>query len=353
MSSLQGERLRHAVDQRDGVHAERGLQRRVLVEVVEHDLRDRVALELDDQADAGLVRLVAQVGDPLDAVVLHDLGDLLDQARAVVAPVALGHLVGHLGDDDPLLALLHRLDVRPRADDHAAAAGLVGVLDPLPADDDAAGREVRALDVLHQPRDVDVRVVDVGDRGVDRLAQVVRRDVRGHADRDAGRAVDQQVREPRREHRGLQPRVVVVGREVDGVRVDVAEHLRGELGQPRLGVPHGGGRIVVDRAEVALAVDQRLAHGEVLREAHERVVDRRVAVRMEVAHHAADDVRALAVGPVGLQPRLVHRVEHAPVHRLEPVAHVRQRPPHDHAHRVVEVRRAHLLLEPAGLDVAA
>ena len=51
--------------------------------------------------------------------------------------------------------------------------------------------------------------------------------------------------------------LVVVGPEVDGVRVDVAEHLGGEALEPRLGVPHGGGRVVVDRAEVALAVDQR------------------------------------------------------------------------------------------------
>ena len=59
----QRERARDAVDQRDHVHAERGLHRRVLVELVEHDLGDRVALQLDHQADAGLVRLVAQVGD--------------------------------------------------------------------------------------------------------------------------------------------------------------------------------------------------------------------------------------------------------------------------------------------------
>ena len=38
---------------------------------------------------------------------------------------------------------------------------------------------------------------------VDDLAQVVRRDVGGHADGDAGRAVDQQVRDRRRQDRRL------------------------------------------------------------------------------------------------------------------------------------------------------
>ena len=78
---------------------------------------------------------------------------------------------------------------------HAAATGLVGVTDALPAEDRPAGREVRALDVGHQPVDRDLRVVDEGDGRADHLAQVVRRDVRRHADRDAGRAVDEEVRE--------------------------------------------------------------------------------------------------------------------------------------------------------------
>ena len=39
--------------------------------------------------------------------------------------------------------------------------------------------------------------------------------------------------------------------------------------------------------------------------------------------------------------------------RLQAVADVGQRAPDDDRHRVVEIRRAHLLLEPARLDVAA
>ena len=49
---LEGERARHAVDEREHVGAEGVLQLRVLVQLVQHDLRDRVALEFDDQAHA-------------------------------------------------------------------------------------------------------------------------------------------------------------------------------------------------------------------------------------------------------------------------------------------------------------
>ena len=64
---------------------------------------------------------------------------------------------------------------------------------------------------LHQLVDVERRVVDQRDRRVDHLAEIVRRDVGRHADGDAAGAVDQQVREARRQdHRLLLGAVVVV-----------------------------------------------------------------------------------------------------------------------------------------------
>ncbi len=68
------------------------------------------------------------------------------------------------------------------------------------------------------------------------------------------------------------------------------EQVLGDARQAGLGVAHGGRVIAVDVAEVALAVDQRIAHGEILGETHERVVDRLVAVRMVLADHVADDL---------------------------------------------------------------
>ena len=47
---------------------------------------------------------------------------------------------------------------------------------------------------FHQAGQVDVRIVDIGDAAVNDLAQVVGRDVGGHADCNALTAVDQQVR---------------------------------------------------------------------------------------------------------------------------------------------------------------
>ena len=173
---------RHAVDEGEHVGAEVGLQLGVLEQVVEHDLGDGVALEHDDEALAGAARgLVADVGDAGEPAVLDVLGDLLGEAVGV-------DLVGQLGDDEAL-PVLDLLDLDDRAHDDRAAAGAVGVLDAAGAHDQRAGREVGALDLAHHGLEhllavrLGVREHPLGGRGD--LAQVVRRDLGGHADRDA------------------------------------------------------------------------------------------------------------------------------------------------------------------------
>ena len=122
-----------------------------------------------------------------------------------------------------------------------------------------------------------------------------RRDVGGHADRDAGRAVHQQVGEARGQHDRLGGAAVVVGAEVDGVLVDVPHHLHGQRRHLALGVPHGRGRVVARGAEVAVAVDQQHPQRPGLGQAHQGVVDRGVAVRVVDTHDLADDAGALVV----------------------------------------------------------
>ena len=73
--------------------------------------------------------------------------------------------------------------------------------------------------------------------------------------------------------------------------------------EARFGVAVRRRRIAVDRAEVPLAVDERIAQREILHHAHERVVDRRVAVRVVLAEHVADDRRATScTGGPGTSP---------------------------------------------------
>jgi uncharacterized 2Fe-2S/4Fe-4S cluster protein (DUF4445 family) len=96
--------------------------------------------------------------------------------------------------------------------------------------------------------------------------------------------------------------------------------------------------------KVALPIDQRIAQRKILRHAHQRVVDRHVAVRVIFTHHLADDARAFDVRPVPDVVGFVHREQHASMHGFQPIAYVRQRSTDDDAHRVIEVRMAHFRL---------
>ena len=165
----------------------------------------------------------------------------------------------------------------------------------------------------------------IGAAGGEHFAEIVRRDVGRHADRDSAGAVDQQVGETRRKDLRLALRRVVIGGEVDGVAVDVAEQEVGDLGEPRLGVAHRRRRIGIHRAEIALAVDQRHAHRPALGHPGESVVDRAVAVRVIFTHDVADDAARLAVRPPGDIAGFLAGVEDAAVDRLQAVAHVGQR----------------------------
>ena len=339
--------LRHAVRQREHDRAEGRLHLRVLVQLIEHHRGDGVALQLDHDTHAVAIGLVAQIRNAFELLVVGEPGDLLDQDRLV-------DLVGNLGHHHLVAAgrfLL--LDHGPRPHGHAAAALLVALLDALLAVDDAAGREVGPLDESPQVLDGGRRRVDqVGDR-LHYLGEVVRRNVGRHADRDARGTVHDQVRQLGREHRGLLQPVVEVGDEADGVLVDVLQHRHRDFGQAGFGVAVGRGRIAVDRAEVPLPVHQRIAQREILHHAHQRVVDRHVAVRVVLAEHVADDGRALLVGAARHEAELVHRVENAAVHRLQAVAHVGQRALHDDAHRIIEERLAHLVFDQARQDAFA
>ncbi len=184
---------------------------------------------------------------------------------------------------------------------------------------------------------------DDGDAGVDDFGEVVRRDVGRHADGDSATSVNDEVGDAGGKDGGLLRRLVVVEGEVDGVGVDVGEHLTGDAGESGLGVTHGGGWVAVDGAEVSLAVYEGVAQGEGLREADHGVVDRGVAVGMVVTHDVSDDLGGLGVLLVVLESHLLHAVEDAAVHGLQAVADVGQCASDNNGHGVVKIRPAHLV----------
>ncbi len=336
---LDRQRARLAVDQRQRNQRDRVLQWRELIELVEHHLGIGVALDFQDQANRLFqIAFVADGRDAGDLVLVDQFGDALLDAVARL-------LVGDLGDDDTGAPLVVLLDAGPCPDHDRAAAGVISLANAGPTANDAAGGKVRTGDDLHQLIDRHVRLVDDLDRRGAHLAQVVRRDRGGHADRDAVRAVDQQVRKLRRQHRGLGAALVVGGNIVDGVELQILEHQGRDRGHPRFGIPHGRRWQAGDRAEVPLLVDQHVAHVPLLGHAHQGGIDHAFAVRMIVTAGVARDLGALHAAGARRETQVVHGDQDAPLRGLQPVAHVGQGAADDHAHGVRQVTILELVLD--------
>ena len=194
-------------------------------------------------------------------------------------------------------------------------------------------------------------MVDEVPRRVDHFAQVVRRDVRRHADGDPLGPVDEEVRKARRQDDGLLVSAVVVRDKVDGVLVDTFEKRHRERREARFRVSHRRGeRVGPGGAEVTVAVDERVAQAEVLHHARQRVVDRGVTVGVVPPHDVTDDTRALHVRAIWTQSAVPHRIEDPTMDGLQSVPHVRERARDDDRHGVLKVRALHLFLKFDRLD---
>ena len=276
-----------------------------------------------------MVGLVTQVGHlrQFRRLGLHQRGDLLQH-------LGTRYLVRQRGHNNVTV-----FDVVHGAHTHRALAGFVH-LQQVGArrDDFCFGRVIRALDMLAELLDRSLGLIEQAHAGGGDFAQVVRRHVGGHADRDTGGAIEQDIRQTRRQHQGFVEGAVKVRPPVGSALAQLAEQHFGITRQPRLGVTHGGeGFGVIRCTPVTLAVHQGIAVAERLGHQHHRFIARRIAVGVELTEHVTDGTRRLLVLGIGVQAQLTHGVDDAPLHGLQAVADMRQGTVHDHVHGVVEV----------------
>ena len=319
---LQGHHLGHLVvdGQHDDTHGI--LQLGVLVQLIQDDLGVGILAHVNHDAHSLAVGLIVQVTDALDPLFLDQVGNVLNEACLV------DH-VGDLGHNDLGAAILLFLNGGAAAQGDLAAAGGIGSTDAAAAHDDAGGGEIGALDVLHQAGQVDVRVLDIGHTAVNDLAQVVGRDVGGHTNGDALTAVDQQVRETAGQHTGFLLGLIKVGVPVDGILVDIGQHLHGHTAHAGLGVTVSSRGVAIHRTKVTLTIHQRVAQGEILCQTDHGIVNRCVAVGVVGTQHRTNGVGGFAVCMAGVVAALMHGVQDAAVDRLQAVAHIGQGAGHD------------------------
>ncbi|OIQ70119.1 hypothetical protein GALL_482720 [mine drainage metagenome] len=120
------------------------MQLRLLVQIVEHHFRDFTALEFNDQAHTGLVRLILNVADTFNFFLVHQFGHALLQGFLV-------DLIRQLINDDGLtLTPVNVFKMAFGTHHHPTTAGAVAIFDSVDAINNAGGRKIRGRDDLHQ-----------------------------------------------------------------------------------------------------------------------------------------------------------------------------------------------------------
>ncbi len=272
-----------------------------------------------------VIRLVTQVVHHRQLFIAHLGSDLLQHPRP-------GNLVRQGGNHHRTVLFFPH-----RAHAHGAATVLVNFADLSPGGDDLCfGRVVRPLDDIQQLIEGGLRLVDERNGRLGHFAQVVRRNVRRHANGDPGGAVQQNVWQASRQHFRLLHRAVKVRHPINRPLPQLTQQQLGVFGEARLGVTHRReGFWIVRRAPVPLAVNQRIAVGERLGHQHHGFIAGAVAVGMVFTQHVAHGTGGFFKLRAGVEAQFRHGVHDTPLHRLQAVADKRQRTIHDDVHGVV------------------
>ena len=156
-----------------------------------------------------MIRFVAQIHQHGQLAGVHLCGDLLQH-------LGWRDLVGQADDHHiAVLALVAGAGANAAAADGVCLQNLISG-----RGDDAVGWEIRAVHVRHQLVDASARMIQQMHAGARYFAQVVRWNVGCHAHGDAGAAVHQQHRQPRRQQFRLFQYAVEVRHEIDGALID-------------------------------------------------------------------------------------------------------------------------------------
>ena len=332
----QVEDLRPSAANGEHIGGEARLRLRMAPQLVQHHIGGRITLQIDDDAHALAAGFIANVGNTLDTLVLRGFGDFFDQS-------GFADLKRNAGQDDRATIAFSFLNLVAGALHDGALAFAIGRTCAAGAKDQWPSGEIRGRDDLDQLINGDGRVIDIGQAGLDNFAEIVRRDVGGHADGNTASAVHQQVGETCGQNLRFFAAAVIIGLEINRVFVEIIQQRVGDLVQPCFGVPHRCGRIRVHRSEVTLTIDQRHAHRPILRHTGKRIVNRAVAMRVIVAHDVADNLCRFAIWSASDKAAFLACEQYAAVNGLQAVTHVRQGAGYNDRHRIIEVARLHFI----------
>ena len=227
---------------------------------------------------------------------------------------------------------------------NTATSGLISLANTLYTIYICTSREVWRFDILHQSIKFNIGIINVSTATINHLSKVVSRYIGSHTHGNTVSTIDQKIRNLRRHDTRFNERIIEVVGHVYGILLQVVHNVLTHLAESALRVTHGSRRVTVNRAEVTLSVDQRIAHIPVLSHANKGTIDRRVTMRVILTEHLTYYAGTLLIRFVTGIADTQHTVKNTTMNRFETVSDIRKRTSYNHRHRIVDVRRLHFFL---------
>ena len=281
------------------VNREGCLQLRHAVKLVQHHFRCRIALQFNDNAHPRTVAFVAQIGNAFNCLGTHQFSDFLKQRGLI-------DLIGNFRNRNQLAIAAQFLNLRPRTQRDRTTPGFKCGADTGTPQNHRPSRKIRPWHDLHEFFQRQRRIGNKRQSRIQDFGWIMRRDIGRHANRNAARAIDQQIGEGRRQNARFIHAFIVIRLEIHRVFVNAGQQRTRSRRQARFGVAHRRRRIAINRTKIPLPINQRQAHGKGLRHAHQRIIDRSIAMRMVFTHHIANHARRFAIGFVSRVAGFLH-----------------------------------------------
>ena len=305
--------------------------------MIKHNLRDSISFQFDNDPHTISVRLVSQIGDSFQTFIFYKICYIGNELTFI-------DLIGKFGHDDTgsfVFSVFFKF--RAGTEHDLSPAGGIRLTDSCTAHDDTPGGEVRTGHTCHQIIQRCVFIFKHTDAGIDDLGQVVRRNVGCHADGDAVGTVHQKVRETGGENPRFFSRFIEVGIPVYGLFFNIPQHLLCHTSHSCFRITVCSRRVAIDGAEVTVSVDQRIAHGKVLCQSDQSIIDRCITMGMVTAQYVADCSRTFPVRLVSCQTVLIHCIQNTAMDRFQSVAYIRQGTSDDNRHCIFYIAGGHFM----------
>ena len=184
---LQVQQLRLAIDQGHHIHTKGVLQLRLLIEIVQYNLRHFTTFQLDHDTHTRFIGFIANIGDTFEFLVAHVFSDTFQQGLLI-------HLVWQLINDDGRTTFFTKFfKMRFCAHDYAATASAITIAHTRNAINQTCCWEVGRRNNFDQFIDAALWITQDMQSTVNDFSDIVRRNIGRHTHRNTGRTVNQQI----------------------------------------------------------------------------------------------------------------------------------------------------------------